>query len=155
MSSPAPSPADDATPGPHGPGVRLFVYGTLRAGQDNPMAAFLQRRARLLGSGTMRGRLYDFGWHPSAVASGDDADVVRGDVFELTDEAADEVIARLDEYEGSAFARREVEATLADGARTVCWMYLYTGAVDGRRRIASGDWLRRGGRAENLPAANG
>lgn len=119
------------------------------------MAAFLHRSAKRLGTGTMRGRLYDFGWHPGAVASDDAADGVRGDVFEIDPPSAAEVLARLDAYEGSEFARREAEVALEGGARTVCWTYLYAGSVNGRRRIASGEWLRRGGPGENRSAANG
>lgn len=121
---------------------RLFVYGTLRASQANPMARLLRGHADLVGGATIAARLYDFGWHPGAVASPDSADRVRGELFALREPHADEVLAALDAYEGEAFERVEVEAALATGETARCWTYLFTGSVAGRPRIASGDFLR-------------
>ncbi|HEX2203511.1 MAG TPA: gamma-glutamylcyclotransferase family protein [Longimicrobium sp.] len=120
---------------------RLFVYGTLRASQANPMARLLRGHADLLGEGTTRARLHDLGEYPGAVASPDAADRVHGDVFALREPHADEVLAALDAYEGEAFERTEVEVALDSGAEVACWTYLFTGSVEGRPRIASGDYL--------------
>ena len=121
----------------------LFVYGTLRRDATHPVADFLAAHATHLGGATMRGRLYALGPYPGAVTSNDAADVVVGDVFALHPETADATIARLDEYEGAEYERREIDATLASGGTVRCWMYLYTGAVDEETRIGSGDWLAR------------
>jgi gamma-glutamylcyclotransferase (GGCT)/AIG2-like uncharacterized protein YtfP len=120
--------------------MRLFVYGTLRAGEENPFAALLRRSAVLLGRATIQGRLYAFGWHPSLVPSDDPADRVVGDVFEIRESEAESLIATLDEYEGPGFPRRQVEARLEDGRVVACWAYFYAGSVEGRERIASGEW---------------
>ena len=74
-------------------------------------------------------------------ASGDPADRVVGDAFALDPARAAEVLARLDEYEGAQYERREVEAALDTGEAVRCWAYLYVGGLEGCARIASGDWL--------------
>jgi gamma-glutamylcyclotransferase (GGCT)/AIG2-like uncharacterized protein YtfP len=123
--------------------VRLFVYGTLRPLQVNPFAAVLHAHSTHLGAARIRARLYALGWFPGAVASDDPADVVHGDVFALDPAHAEAMLARLDEYEGSGFERRETEARLETGEAMRCWTYFHTGGVRGER-IAGGDWTRRG-----------
>jgi gamma-glutamylcyclotransferase (GGCT)/AIG2-like uncharacterized protein YtfP len=123
--------------------VRLFVYGTLRRSQVNPFAAVLHAHSAHLGAAWIRARLYALGWFPGAVASDDPVDVVRGDVFALHPAHADAVLARLDEYEGAQFERRETEARLETGETVHCWTYFYTGEPAGER-IAGGDWAGRG-----------
>lgn len=127
----------------HGDTHRLFVYGTLRRGEANEFARYLHAHATHAGRARLRARLYAFGWFPGAVLSGDPADVVHGDLFALRPETAGEVIARLDEYEGFAFERREVEVETGPGERARCWTYLFTGAAAEGEPIASGDWLAR------------
>jgi len=78
------------------------------------------------------------------VLSDDADDVVHGEVFALDASSAAEVLARMDEYEGPQFERREVEALLESGETVRCWAYLYRGDVEGRERVASGDWGDRG-----------
>ena len=123
--------------------MHLFVYGTLRAGEQNPMALLLHRSAVLLGRATIQGRLYAFGWHPGLVPSDDPADRVTGDVFEIRAPEAERLTATLDEYEGPGFPRVEVEARLDDGRVVACWAYVYAESVEGRERIASGEWRAR------------
>jgi gamma-glutamylcyclotransferase (GGCT)/AIG2-like uncharacterized protein YtfP len=123
--------------------VRLFVYGTLRCGETNELARHLHARSAHLGAARIQARLYALGWFPGAVASDDPADVVRGDLFALDPGRADALLARLDEYEGSGFERRETEARLETGESMRCWTYLYTGEVRGER-IDGGDWAGRG-----------
>lgn len=125
--------------------VRLFVYGTLRPGHGHPMGAWLLGRARHLGSALMRGRLYDLGPYGGAVYADDASpadDVVRGEVLELNAGDVDAVLARLDEYEGGDFPRREVVVTLAAGDEVRCQAYLYAGDTEGRARVAGGEWPR-------------
>lgn len=124
--------------------ARLFVYGTLRRSQASPFAAHLAAYSTHLGAAALRARLYALGWFPGAVPSADPADIVHGDVFEIHPEHAAGVLARLDDYEGIAFERREVEVAMEETGRAVrCWAYFYGGGVEGRERIAGGDWLAR------------
>ncbi|HET7229120.1 MAG TPA: gamma-glutamylcyclotransferase family protein [Longimicrobium sp.] len=130
-------PLNDAPP-------RLFVYGSLRIGQQNPMAALLHRHARHLGAGTACGRLYAVEWYPGMVPSDVAGECVAGDVFELDAGAAERVLARLDEYEGEAFRRRVIEVAMAGETRVYAFAYLYAASVADLPRVAHGDWPRRG-----------
>lgn len=129
---------------PEGAPPRLFVYGSLRAGQSNPMAALLHAHARHLGPGTVQGRLYVVSWYSGMVAGEAAGDVVHGDVFELAAETAKRVIAEMDAYEGDAFVRAPVEVAMEGETRFPAFAYLYAGGVAGLARVAHGDWLRRG-----------
>jgi gamma-glutamylcyclotransferase (GGCT)/AIG2-like uncharacterized protein YtfP len=130
---------------PHGDAPRrLFVYGSLRIGQENPMAGLLHRNSRHLGQGTVCGRLYVVSWY-SGMVPGEAADeCVTGDAFELNPDAAERVLAELDAYEGDDFERRTVEVTLEDETRVGAFAYLYAASVAGLPRVAHGDWLRQG-----------
>ena len=122
--------------------ARLFVYGSLRRGEENEMAALLHGHARWLGAGTIRARLYAISWYSGAVASDEPGDAVHGDVFELDRASGREVVARLDAYEGADFARRRVEVVVGE-TRVAADAYLYAASVAGLPWIAHGDWLRR------------
>jgi gamma-glutamylcyclotransferase (GGCT)/AIG2-like uncharacterized protein YtfP len=134
--------ADAAEPAEEAP-PWLFVYGTLRRGEANPMAALLHRHADHLGEGTVRGRLYAVAWYPALVEADDPGEVVRGDLFALHPESSDDVFAALDEYEGPGFERRPVWVMMADETRVRASAYLYAASVAGLQRVPSGDWLRR------------
>lgn len=121
---------------------RLFVYGSLRHGEVNPYAADLHAHAGLLGRARLRGRLYAISWFSGVVLSGDPSDVVHGEVFALHAGSAAEVLARMDEYEGPQFERRRVEVEMETGETVECWVYFYRGDVEGRERVASGEWPR-------------
>ena len=62
----------------------LFVYGTLRAFVDIPMAQWLRRIARYVGSATTRGRLYDLGPYPGMRPARRRGEIVVGDVYRVT-----------------------------------------------------------------------
>lgn len=124
---------------------RLFVYGSLRAGEDNEMARLLHRHARHLGEGTIRARLYAVIWYSAAVACEDEDARVHGDLFALDPPAAGEVLAALDEYEGSDFSRARVEVALGDETSLWAESYLFAASVAGLRRVGHGDWRRERG----------
>ena len=130
---------------------RLFVYGSLRAGEDNPMAALLHGHARHLGEGTIQAGLYAISWYSGAAPCDDPEAVVHGDVFELHPETADAVMAELDGYEGTDFVLRPVEVTLADETSVGAMAYLFAASVAGLRRIEHGDWRRERGAAGPEP----
>jgi gamma-glutamylcyclotransferase (GGCT)/AIG2-like uncharacterized protein YtfP len=121
----------------------LFVYGTLMHRSPHPMARELARRARLIGEGRVRARLYLISHYPGVITSDDTDDIVFGDVF-ATDDAA--LLAALDDYEGcgpdddapTEYARVIRDVTLADGTTIRAWVYVYNWPVDPARHIASG-----------------
>jgi len=125
-------------------GCYLFVYGTLRPGCGHPMAAYLAGRGRLLGSATIRGRLYQLTWYPGLAPTACSEDSVRGDLYELADGEA--TLAELDRYEIDAsalFERHRAAVTDASGQRVTAWVYYYRGPIDESQRIPSGDFLHR------------
>lgn len=123
---------------------RLFVYGTLMRGHDNPMAQLLSRSAEFLGEAHCQGRLYRIKHYPGLVASDDAGDVVYGELFRMRQPR--ELLAELDMYEacGEGFAepteyRRVVwPVTLEDGTVVETWTYLYNWPVNEPAHIASG-----------------
>jgi len=139
-------PDDDGTAaaaaGSGDPPPRLFVYGSLRAGETGEMAALLHRHARHLGTGTIRACLYAVSWYSVAAPCDEPEAVVHGDAFELDAEAADGVLAALDAYEGSDFRRTAVEVRMEDETSVAAQAYLCAASVAGLRRIGHGDWRR-------------
>ena len=126
---------------------RLFVYGTLMRGFDNPMAQLLSRSADFIGAARCRGRLYRVTHYPGLVLSDDADDVVFGELFRLRQPA--ELLREFDMYEacGEGFAepteylRQMLAVTADDGAVHEAWTYVYNWPVDGLPPIASGRFL--------------
>ena len=120
--------------------MRLFAYGTLRAGLAPPEIAEAVARLQPLGKGAARGRLYDLGAYPGAVfalAGNETAVDIEGEVYEVPDAGT---LRRLDAYEGfeadnpdtSLFIRRQIEVRMVgDGESVGCWAYEYNWPVEG------------------------
>lgn len=121
---------------------RLFVYGTLREGAANPATGY---GAKYLGPDKIVGaKMFDLGSFPGVRLTGNEDDVVHGDVFEVPSAT----LARLDAYEGyspsqpdnSLYVRVEGVNTEDHGDVAV---YEYNGSVPDQYFIASGDWFKR------------
>lgn len=115
----------------------VFVYGTLK--DSRRLRAMLRdvSRWRILGTGTIVGRLYDLGPYPALVASSDASDRVPGLLVKL--ESGDAGLARLDEYEDVAhglYVRQQAEVRLDDDSARQAWVYVYCRPVDGAPRIS-------------------
>lgn len=117
----------------------FFAYGTLR--RNAPMHSLLEADVRYLGPASYRARLLDLGDFPGVVASESAQDVVVGELFLVRAEVVEEVLARLDRYEGPAFVRREVQVRGEDEGDVLAWVYHYGGDPARGRLVASGDWL--------------
>jgi gamma-glutamylcyclotransferase (GGCT)/AIG2-like uncharacterized protein YtfP len=124
-------------------GALLFVYGTLRAASGHPMHTRLRAKADFIGAGTFRGRLYDLGAFPGAVASRSNSERVRGEIYRLRDRAR--AFHMLDAYEDKAFRRTKAIIRRANGAAFRCWLYLYYLSPKRFPIIASGDFIGRHG----------
>jgi gamma-glutamylcyclotransferase (GGCT)/AIG2-like uncharacterized protein YtfP len=131
-------------------GELLFVYGSLRRGQ--PLHRHLAgEEARLLGEGTIRGRLFDLGEYPAAIGDTKRFSTVRGEVHELLD--APRTLEVLDDIEGydpqrpekSLFERRLAEVRLEDGRRVRAWVYFYRLPLLEATEIPDGDYGRYSG----------
>lgn len=118
----------------------IFVYGTLRSESDHPMARRLCAQARLVGKGSVPGRLYDCGWYPAAMFDDSERRNIVGDVFAL--KPGGKLLAELDAYEAGDpnYARAILEVTLADGRKVMAWAYGVTKPPN-TRLIPSGDFI--------------
>ena len=109
----------------------LFLYGTLLAdGAPDEVVGVLQSLRRI-GPAHVRGMLYDLGEYPGAILAPSSKTLIQGEIFELPPTPA--ILKALDDYEefdpankkDSLFIRTKTKATLLDGQRVNCWMYVY------------------------------
>ena len=111
----------------------LFAYGTLMRG--HPLHRLLEGRARFVGTGAVRGRLYDLGRYPAAVPDGTGS--VRGEVYRMVDPA---LWTALDSAEGPRYDRREAGVTTGEGAVLGAFVYWYVGPLGRAVPIPGGDY---------------
>jgi gamma-glutamylcyclotransferase (GGCT)/AIG2-like uncharacterized protein YtfP len=113
--------------------TRVFVYGTLRAGEPNHhflAGQLFARHARTVPAFD----LVDLGAFPAMVARG--LTSVVGEVYDVDDDA----LAGLDRLEGHPHFYRRQTIRLDDGDKAVAYL-LPTKQAHGRPRIPSGDWM--------------
>jgi gamma-glutamylcyclotransferase (GGCT)/AIG2-like uncharacterized protein YtfP len=120
--------------------THIFVYGTLRSESDHPMARRLRSQARLIGKGSVPGRLYDFGAYPGALFDAQEKRRVVGEVFML--KGGGRLLAELDAYEGTdpLYERRVLAVKLADGGMVEAWAY-GVNQTPQARLIPGGDFI--------------
>jgi len=118
----------------------IFVYGTLRSESDHPMARRLSSQARLVGKGSVPGRLYDCGWYPAAMFDANEKRSIMGEVFSL--KPGGKLLAELDAYEAGDpnYVRVPMEVTLTDGRTLTAWAYGVSKAPNARL-IQGGDFI--------------
>jgi gamma-glutamylcyclotransferase (GGCT)/AIG2-like uncharacterized protein YtfP len=126
----------------------LFVYGTLMSSARHPMGARLAREGRLIGSATIRGRLFDFGRYPGLVEGRPDDGRVHGEVYVLNSPQAS--FRWLDAYEGiipgraqgNDYERVLCKVVLETGSSLAAWVYLFRGDIRNARPVEGGRWRR-------------
>lgn len=117
--------------------THLFVYGTLRPGQQRwPfLAPFVIDEGR---DDAASGALYDTG-NDYPAARFDRPGMIHGRVYSLHPDRLDEALQLLDEVEGAVVDLfRRVHITTSTGSEA--WAYEYCGETH-FVEIASGDWL--------------
>jgi len=115
----------------------LFVYGTL-LDADNEFAVFLRKHCSFVKKGKFKGRLYDAGEYPGAIADDRANGYVHGSIY-LVDNAP-KVLSKLDDYEGfgpeqeqpNLFIRQLIDIE-TDMKPILCWVYLFNRPVEGLR----------------------
>jgi gamma-glutamylcyclotransferase (GGCT)/AIG2-like uncharacterized protein YtfP len=120
----------------------VFVYGTLRRGEANDINR-LRPAPVFLGPARVAGTLYDLGPYPGVILGG--ADRVQGEVYAITPELERQLdlIEEVAPVPSGEYARRDITVELR-GRTLVCLVYEIAPArVQGRPRIASGDWRQR------------
>ncbi|MBA3272025.1 MAG: gamma-glutamylcyclotransferase [Acidobacteria bacterium] len=124
----------------------VFFYGTLMTPFNRPGRQRVNTKMAFAGRGHIRAALFDLGIYPAAIPT-DDGGAVRGEVYEMLDQAA--VLDTLDDVEGyrateperSLYTRALTDVTLDDGSVTPAWAYFYNAPLGGAQRIESGDYL--------------
>ena len=127
----------------------LFVYGTLRPGLAPAAIAAVARTLLPLGPARVRGRLYDLGRFPAAVADASADGWIQGELVVLGPDSPP--LAWFDAYEGfdptapetGPFRRESGSALDASGGEVPCWIYTYVRRLDERRRLPGGAWPAR------------
>jgi gamma-glutamylcyclotransferase (GGCT)/AIG2-like uncharacterized protein YtfP len=127
----------------------LFVYGTLMPGSRHPMAGRLGGESRIVGPGSVPGRLYDLGAYPGAVAVAAPAERVHGVVLRLANPARS--LRWLDAYEGAgeddrepgAYERVIVRVRLTVGRQVDAWIYYFRGALGRAKYLRGGRYGAR------------
>jgi len=122
----------------------VFFYGTLLPRHTPPAMRSVVPWLRLLGEGSVRGALYDFGEYPGAVLADSSEQRVYGAVFELPE--GPRILDDLDRYEGydaaspssCLFVRRRHPVALSADGVIECWVYEYNGNPANARIIESG-----------------
>jgi gamma-glutamylcyclotransferase (GGCT)/AIG2-like uncharacterized protein YtfP len=124
----------------------LFVYGSLRSGFKNPAYEYLAKYFTYLGEGLVKGRFYDNGIFPVAVATDND-NMIVGELYALKNEDESSwAFEQLDDYEGlhvepgeTALYKRTLELVYQEDKIIPAWIYWFNGSVDKLTPIDSGD----------------
>jgi gamma-glutamylcyclotransferase (GGCT)/AIG2-like uncharacterized protein YtfP len=120
----------------------LFVYGTL-LNSGNSYGAYLQQHCKLLQSGKFKGRLYDTGDYPGAIANADSEQYVHGSIYLMNE--PEKILEFIDDYEG--FGDDQAQPNLfiriqtgieTDTSTVECWVYVYNLPVGHLPQIKSG-----------------
>jgi gamma-glutamylcyclotransferase (GGCT)/AIG2-like uncharacterized protein YtfP len=91
----------------------LFVYGTLRRGES---AAELMRDAEFIGMGRIRARVIATASGYMGLVEGDEW--IEGEIYL----ASDEILQRIDPYEGPGYVRR-LSPVFAGDQEVSSWVY--------------------------------
>ena len=127
----------------------LFVYGSLRSGFRNPVYNYLTKYFHLLGEAVVKGRLYDMGDVPVAVATAEE-NFISGELYTINNPLEFSwAIGQLDDYEGlnaeegeQPMYKREEVLVYQNGQPVAAWIYWFNGDITSRPEIESGDLLQ-------------
>lgn len=135
----------DATP----PARYVFVYGTLRRGDDNDITRLLPS-PRYVGNTVIAGVMYHLGDYPGVILAQPPVDhdgvmgLIVGEVYAIQPALE----AKLDEIEmiypqqRDEYFKRDIQVTVA-GQRLDCIVYEINAAyVQNKPVIGSGDWVK-------------
>ena len=117
--------------------VQIIAYGTLMTGESNHRYC---RNAVSIQPCTIKGTIYDTGWHfPAFRPEGDTT--VHAELIEIP--IADwPAMDRLEGYP-RLYDRMLVPATLEDGSTVEAWVYVMNTIPAQAKVIPSGDWKNR------------
>jgi len=127
---------------------KIFVYGSLRSGFQSPAYNYISKYFTFIGNAKTKGLLFDIGDYPVATPTNQDSFIV-GELFEIKNkDAFDFAIAQLDDYEGLnaedgefTFYQRSIEDIFINGVIEKAWVYWFTGDIQDKPIVESGDVL--------------
>ena len=116
----------------------LFVYGTLKPEAAPVEVAGVMRQLKRVGSGTIRGFLYDLGEYPGARLDANGGEI-KGEIFEFDEPAILKPLDAYEEYDPevpgkSLFVRRRCHVHLKEG-NLFSWVYEYNRQPPSSQRI--------------------
>ena len=113
---------------------KVFVYGTLIAGERNARCAGNARRQKAWTLGTIHDTGYGF---PAFVKRGRTR--IVGEVLTVGDEG----FRSMDRLEGypSLYRREQIQVNLVGGGRVLAWVYIMNDLPKNATVIESGDWV--------------
>ena len=124
---------------------KVFVYGTLIAGECNAHWAGNARRQKAWTTGT----IHDTGWgYPAFVKRGRTR--IKGEVLTVDDDG----FRSMDRLEGypRLYRREQIQVHLVGGGSVLAWVYIMNNLTLDAKVIESGDWVayRKARDAERL-----
>jgi gamma-glutamylcyclotransferase (GGCT)/AIG2-like uncharacterized protein YtfP len=129
---------------------RLFVYGTLMAGESRHHLLESWGKPCADGKAKAPGLLLDSGkGYPCMTPANQSNHVVTGELYELKDvRGAFEMLDIVEGVRGyesriALFRRAIVHVTATDGSSCPAWVYLYDLNIQGLPHIVSGNWRNR------------
>jgi gamma-glutamylcyclotransferase (GGCT)/AIG2-like uncharacterized protein YtfP len=129
-----PTPAIDAP-------VYVFVYGTLRRGDDNDITR-LEPAPNWVGNAVIHGTMHHLGAYPGVVLGG--VGQVLGEVYAITptlEQRLDE-IEELYPQQSDEYVKRRILVEVDDTVLTCLVYEINPRYIAGARTIPSGDWVR-------------
>lgn len=128
---------------------KIFVYGSLRSGFRNPAYEYLTRYFKYSGEAMVKGKFFDAGSHPVALATNDEH-FILGELYTMnSEEEFSWAFTQLDDYEGLnvlvgeiPLYKRSLVEVYQNGETQIAWIYWYNQSVDGMPEIETGDVMR-------------
>ncbi len=124
---------------------KLFIYGSLLQ-TNNEFGSYLKKHATLYKQGRLKGKLYDAGDYPGAIANVNEGFYIYGSILQLDDPV--ETLKHIDDYEGFGDDQlqpnlflRELLDIETDDKTIKCWVYLYNYPIANLHQITSGNYL--------------
>lgn len=119
----------------------IACYGTLM--RDFPMQKELEivDKLKFVDHAYLPGALYEMGDFPGMVKS--DTEETFAEVYEILDEQALKLMDLYEDYDPkhpktSLYIREKITLSSPD---LTCWVYYYTGDLNGRKKIIENNWL--------------
>lgn len=118
---------------------RVFVYGSLRAGEYNHRGDFASS-AKLVAEGVIRGAtLVSLGVYPAIISSDDQTLEVIGEVYDLPEKTFKWIEAM---ELGAGYRRDPVKVlTGKDVVEADAYFFANPARLDGQPRVEGGDWV--------------